>query len=591
MFDDKWISATRTRNFAGSETLLDWLTLYGKKLGYKTDDQYPGYDIRTDFSHFIMNKGLEFEQAVAKHISTLVPIHEIKRANSRVYSQTDCDKTMVAMALGKPIIYQAVLKHDKTKTYGVADFLIRSDELSKLFPASISDAEVNTPAPNIPSSNWHYRVIDVKFTTLHFLTKGDLSSSNSAWGYMHQIFIYNQALGEMQGYTAPGGYLLGRKWEQTIEKQKERSTNCMDRLAFIPADTAPRGKDPLAISVAEACNWIRKVRTEGKNWEIFPEPTVPELRPNMGSTNDQPWHRAKTGINSKLKDLTELWYVGSDKRDIANNSGIYRWDEKDYKAEDLGVRGVKTAPVLQKIIDINRSNELGLVWPPRISNSDQGWRNLQPLEFYVDFETVSDLDDDFKHLPQSGGQPMIFMIGCGHIENEIWKWSCFTVNDLSQESEAKIIESWLNHMGETKFRLGLKEYEAPVYHWSHAETTTFEGAFNSAKNRHRGNNWATPNWYDFLKLVVKKEPLVVKGSFGFGLKSVATSLKNLGHIETSWDSGPTDGLGAMVGAWSAAEETERSQLQESTLTREIEKYNEVDCKVMMEIIKYLRETH
>ena len=72
----------------------------------------------------------------------------------------------------------------------------------------------------------------------------------------------------------------------------------------------------------------------------------------MGSTTDQPWHRAKAEINSKLRDLTELWYVGSDKRDDANDLGIHRWDEKDYRAQDLGVRGAKTGAVLQKIIDI-----------------------------------------------------------------------------------------------------------------------------------------------------------------------------------------------------------------------------------------------
>ena len=591
MFDLNWVSATRTRNFAASETLLDWLSIYGKGHGFKTDDKYPDYDVRTDFSRFIMNKGLAFEKAVAKHISTITPIFEIERGNSRIYSKADCDKTKIAMENGHPIIYQAVLKNDNTKTYGVADFLIRSDELGKLFPGSIEKNEINHPAPNIPSSTWHYRVIDVKFTTLDFLTNGNLSSSNSAWGYMHQVFIYNQALGEMQGYIAPGGYLLGRKWAQTIEKQKERSTNCMDRLAFIPDKTSPRGREPLSVSVTKACNWIRKVRTEGKNWELFPEPTIPELRPNMGSTTDQPWHRAKTEINAKLHDLTELWYVGVDKRNDANADGIYRWDENDYTAQDIGIRGEKTAPVLQKIIEINRSDELGTVWPSTISNSDQRWRTPGPLEFYVDFETVSDLNDDFRNLPQSGGQPLIFMIGCGHMENGVWKWVCFTVDDLSEASEANIIEAWLNHMEETKLRLDPTEFDNLVYHWSHAETTTFEGAFNSAKNRHPENNWATPNWYDFLKLVVKNEPLVVKGSFGFGLKAIATSLNTLGYIETIWGSGPTDGLGAMVGAWAAAEQTGDGDLEENNLIKEIKRYNEVDCKVMMEIIGYLRKAH
>ena len=36
---------------------------------------------------------------------------------------------------------------------------------------------------------------------------------------------------------------------------------------------------------------------------------------------------------------------------------------------------------------------------------------------------------------------------------------------------------------------------------------------------------------------------------GFGLKTVARSMKHHGLIETDWHDGVTDGLGAMVAAW------------------------------------------
>ena len=64
----------------------------------------------------------------------------------------------------------------------------------------------------------------------------------------------------------------------------------------------------------------------------------------------------------------------------------------------------------------------------------------------------------------------------------------------------------------------------------------------------------------------------------------------LGCIETDWEAGPTDGLGAMVGAWSCALEAEERgcTLAETTLMQDIAVYNEVDCKVIMEIVNYLR---
>jgi hypothetical protein len=41
----------------------------------------------------------------------------------------------------------------------------------------------------------------------------------------------------------------------------------------------------------------------------------------------------------------------------------------------------------------------------------------------------------------------------------------------------------------------------------------------------------------------------VTGAFGFGLKAIARAMAAQGLIETTWEDGPADGLGAMVGAW------------------------------------------
>ena len=128
-----------------------------------------------------------------------------------------------------------------------------------------------------------------------------------------------------------------------------------------------------------------------------------------------------------------------------------------------------------------------------------------------------------------------------------------------------------------------------VIHWSPAEVVTFESAYNAAKERHLERDWPSPRWFDFLGEVMREEPVVVRGAFGFGLKAIAKAMHGHGLIDTLWDDGPADGLGAMVGAWWCQDQG--VPLMDLVLMSEIVEYNEVDCRVMMEAVCYLRAAH
>lgn len=119
-----------------------------------------------------------------------------------------------------------------------------------------------------------------------------------------------------------------------------------------------------------------------------------------------------------------------------------------------------------------------------------------------------------------------------------------------------------------------------------------ETAYNSARARHpQDSSWPALPWIDLLNRVAKEEPVTVRGAFGFGLKPIARAMKQHSLIETIWGDGPTDGLGAMVGAWSCEAEAATQGVSMATLPLmdEIAKYNEVDCRVMMEILCYFRQ--
>ena len=69
---DAWVSATATRNFTLGNRLIDWLERYGADAGFELDTDLRDYDERTDFTQFIMRKGVEFEAAIAAHLATQV---------------------------------------------------------------------------------------------------------------------------------------------------------------------------------------------------------------------------------------------------------------------------------------------------------------------------------------------------------------------------------------------------------------------------------------------------------------------------------------------------------------------------------------
>lgn len=587
---EDWVAATRTRSYMLRDPLLDWLDLYGKEKGFERDDERPGYDPRTDFARFVFAQSASFERALTRLVAKEAQLVRIAEDATETADPAKAEETLAAMRDGVAMIYQGVVHDPETRTYGAPDLLIRSDVLARLFPDAIPLDEsggVAAPALALGGSSWHYRVVEVKFTTLHLLKSGELANDGSSLAYKAQLFIYNRALGRMQGYLPPSAFLLGRGWEQG----DVRENSCFDRLAPVPQASRIAKDRTLAEEVEAAVEWVRKVREHGSGWSVAPLPSHDGLRPNMKNTLDAPWHGAKKKIAEALKDLTMLWQVGVDRRAqaFAATPPVRDWTDPRCTPDALGVKGPKTAPTLQAIIEVNRDATGSPVRAPKPLKTAAEWREPHGVEFYVDFETANDLDDDFSRLPQRGGRPIVFMVGCGHVERGDWVFRCFVADDLTEEAEARALDAWFEHMTAVRARAGAAT--SRVFHWSPAEVSNLETAYNSVRRRHPDKEWPVPEWFDFLNRVIKAEPIVVRGAFGFGLKAIAKALHAHRLIRTSWADGPTDGLGAMVAAWEAAREARANgcKLREVPLMREVEKYNEVDCRVMWETIDYLRQ--
>ena len=157
-----------------------------------------------------------------------------------------------------------------------------------------------------------------------------------------------------------------------------------------------------------------------------------------------------------------------------------------------------------------------------------------------------------------------------------------------------MIDEWIGHLRALAREAGLgSESEIRLFHWSAAETSAIENAYRSASARHQERNWPDLLWYDLLDRVVQAEPVVVRGAHGFGLKAVANAMFRHGLTNTQWADGLADGAGVMAGAWHAAQEAALRglPLTEMPVMREIEKYNEIDCRVMAEVLDRLRREH
>lgn len=573
----QWVSAGRTRNWCEDDPILDWLDLYGEGKGYIPDTKLDGYLASCDFREHIFRKGKDFEVAVIRCLQNLVSIETVASGREDARDIERAKQTFDLMASGANAIYQPVLWDAENQTYGMPDLLIRSDVINSLFSVpSLRDEVTSKAAPDL-QNDWHYVVVDIKFKSIE-LSARQREPGSDALGNKVQLAIYNRALGRLQGYTPSQAFILAR----AVNEYKSRDTrSCLHRLA--PVTTAP------VLDVADAaCAWIRKLRGEGATWSLNPPSTL-ELRPNMSNTSDGPWHHAKKLIAEQQGELSLLWQVTPANRDGAYERGIKSWLDPACKATYFGL-SEKREHVLQSILDVNQLKDGPIVMPSHVVTERAAWGEVPELEFYVDFETVSDLNDDFSKMPDKGGQPLIFMIGCGHIHDGEWKFECFIADSMSEPAERQVIEEWLQHMRNLSESKGVPE--PTVYHWSHAERSFLDTAYNSAKARHN-SQWPDLNWFDFLVRVMREEPVVTRGATAFGLKAVAKAMHRARLIETNWKEGPLDGLAAMVGAWWCGDQAEQKKvsLRDIPLMKEIQDYNEIDCKVMMEIIAYLRLNH
>lgn len=597
MSNTLWISASSTYNYCMKDPLIDWFK-YNTSSGSSK-----GSNITHDsFTQYLMEQGNEFERKVLKMMIKKFGELRIAKINANhdksvpLYENiTFINDTIAAMKKGVPFIYNGLLINNDDKTYGVPDLLVRSDWLNLLTLDDYINGTNKNHSCNF-NSKYHYVVVDIKFTNLALRADGiHLLNAASFPAYKAQLYIYNQALGKLQGYTPQCVYILGRKWKYTSKGQDYAGTSCFEKLGVIDYSLVDREYKEITKNAVE---WLRRCRSpEAALWNVSKYPlTCPELYPNMNNAHDSLWHHEKTKIAEDNKELTCLWMVGVKNRDFAHKQNIYSWNDPNCTAKSLNVNGPKISIVLDKIIEINKQ-DVDLIRPTIITNNMYGWKDLDSsvFEFFLDFESTNGSMTSIHHIPNADVSNLIFMIGLGYIDKYTGKWVYvhFTVNTLTESEELRICTELVEHI-----KMLCEEFSGnddsevipKCIHWSNAEDTLWTNIIEKYNNDTL-NISGTWQWVDLLK-VFREEPIVIKDCMGFGLKEVAKTMHKHGFIRSTWPSSEcSNGSMAMVLARQAHEKAKSKgvSMHKISVIREIIKYNEVDVKVLQEILEYIRE--
>ena len=570
--NEEWISATRVRNYMLNDPLLDWLNLYGESKGYIKDSKSNSLlQNKLNFTKYIMEKGNEFEKYI---------IDKLKEKHNNDFVSVDCStlwpiqkkyirqikETYELMSKGVKIIYQGLVFNPINKTYGYPDLIVRSDYLNELVNNHPAISSEESKIGCIFSDEWHYRVIDIKFTTLKLkANETTLLNQGSVLPYKAQTCIYNQAVGFIQHFTPNKSYLLGRGWSSNHNDVKYP----FDKLAQV--DFSNDDKE-IEEDVCSAIEWVRDVRTQGNKWTILPSPSRPELYPNMCNDMDYDWHKTKSMLAKELAEITSVWNCGVKNRETAHESKVFQWTDEKCSSKTMGMGGKINPQIVDNILCTNRGKDKYTVDIDTLKTSSPEWKDLSS-SFFIDFETVSNINDITN--TEDG---LIFMIGFGRDENNEWKFQSFITDHLNLESEKKIINNFLDCIEKSVD----ENKTCNLYHFSYAEPSHF----NKALARHNITPRIKIQWIDILK-IIKDSKFIVKGALDFSLKSIVSALSEQKMIDLNYtDSEITNGSEAMIAAF-IADKTTNTTMSDIDLIKCVKKYNEIDCLTLKKVLKVL----
>lgn len=577
-----YVAATAVKNYLIKNPLIDWFK-YHRNNTQSNEKQSKGTWTNSHYN-LLFNQGLLFEDKVCKELKKKFSDNFIQIVDDPLnVKKNDKDKTLKAMLAGYYIIAQAPLDNPKNCTHGVADLLVRSDKMHKIFQnKSLKKEMSNTKAPNL-NGNYHYVVVDIKWSKLPLCANGWLIRNDKLYpAYKGQLAIYNAALGLLQGYTPNKACILGKGYSYYEGKKLKTGYDCFDSLAYVDFQEFDQKYIQLT---TDAINWVREVRYLGHDWDPV-NPHRNEMYPNMCCQYNSQYHNIKKDLANTNNELTDVWNISINNRNKALEKGITQWSDENCTSEQLEVAGQNKSHIVNQILDTNRGD--ALLNPSTINNNDSDWQKKTVHDFYVDLEFTDGIlyNEGINIRNSNHKNEMIFMIGVGYEENNNWNYRCFKINRYHKINEKVMIREFVQFINS-------KTQHPRFFHWGHADKTQI----TKANERHR-NSWKkfmkSITWIDFYK-VFTKEPITIKGVKKFRLKDIGCTMYDHRMIKTIWTLNNVchgaDALHKCIQYYKYIDQNGQSCPENEMIMDKIIRYNETDCQVVWDIIQYLRNNH
>lgn len=382
---------------------------------------------------------------------------------------------------------------------------------------------------NYVGNNWS--LVSIEYSSLQVNQDGSLANIESQKYYLFKNWLTKQEL--LRDFSIDYCFILGRKYKTSKE--------LVSRYVFWPAENK-NSFDELYYRCNEH---FRKL-------ELNEYVIGVNIFPNMKNKQDYPWRNEKQRIADDINEISGIWNCNIKFRAEMHLENITDYTKLTYYPNYLVEKIIKGVEGTGGVVSI-------------ISPLETFYTDPRGL-FFIDFEILTSVYDDFSLFPESNDRSYIFNIGCGYSSRNNFRFKSWVAKDLSMEEE--ITRQFVEFIGSSGNRVVL-------CHWTDIER-------NCLVDKMKRYNLVLDIVFLDLHKIFVNHGIVVRGCKNYKLKNIATALFKHGLVSCKWDTKKcADGLEAMNGYINYLE------TQDENILRDIVEYNRIDCKVLYDIWKLL----